>query len=398
MIELLLISTTSVLILCASLFNLLNVFLLFEVLAASFLSPSTAFSQTKELDFRVLIPAHDEEKVIESTLCNLLPEVASAYQICVVADNCTDRTAEIARCMGVEVLERFDANHRGKGYALDFGLTHLAQNPPDVVIIVDADCHVGKGTLAKIAGQALVLSRPVQAVYKFLLPPEPSTRDRISSFALTVKNRVRAGGLSYLGCPILLGGTGMAFPWKSLQAVDLASDHIVEDMKLGIDLAISGHNPFLSTETLVISRLPSGDVAAKTQRTRWEHGHLQVLSTYVPQLVQVAFARKRFELLALALDLTIPPLALWTMIGFILTLLTGGLAIFVGADWPLILQSCGNSIFVLAVALAWVRWGREDVSPSQILTIPLYILWKIPIYFKFVLRPEQSWIRTERDK
>lgn len=398
MIELLLISIRSVLVLCASLFTLLNTFLLVEVLAASFPSRSVEFSHTQVPDFKLLIPAHNEEQILESTLRNLTAEVANNDQICVIADNCTDCTADIARSMSVEVLERTDNRQRGKGYALDFGLKHLTQSPPEVVIIVDADCQVSPGTLTRIAVQAQVLDCPVQAVYRMLPPPEPSTRDRISAFALTVKNRVRAGGLSALKYPILLGGTGMAFPWQALQAVDIASSHIVEDMKLGIDLAIAGYSPVLSTEALVTSQLPSDDAVATTQRTRWEHGHLKVLSTYVPQLVKAALVQKRFALLILALDLAIPPLALWAAIGFLLTVMTGGLAIFTGVTLPFILQSCGNGLFLLAVASAWAQWGRKDLSLSQVLAIPLYILWKIPIYFNFILQPEQSWVRTERNK
>lgn len=62
-----------------------------------------------------------------------------------VADNCTDDTARLASAAGAEVIERHDALLRGKGYALDFGVRHLAQQPPDVVIVVDADCQVAEG-------------------------------------------------------------------------------------------------------------------------------------------------------------------------------------------------------------------------------------------------------------
>ncbi|MEO0984953.1 MAG: glycosyltransferase [Cyanobacteria bacterium J06639_14] len=345
-----------------------------------------------------MIPAHNEASGIEETLKSLLPEVKSPEQICVIADNCNDETATLARQLGLQVLERSDTSKFGKGYALDFGLQYLAQNPPEVVVIVDADCQVSPGTLSTIAQEAAVLNRPVQAEYRMALPTHPAARDRVSAFALIFKNCVRAKGLSRLGFPILLGGTGMAFPWESLQTVNLASSHIVEDMKLGIDLAIAGYSPTLAPEAQVTSQLPSNDSAATSQRTRWEHGHLQVLTTYVPQLIKAVFKQRRLGLLVMALDLAIPPLALWVLTGFALTLLTGGLALLANIAWPFAIQGVADVLLVLAILSAWMKWGRAELPLAQLLAIPLYVLWKIPIYLKFLIKPEQSWIRTERDK
>ncbi|MEO0535489.1 MAG: glycosyltransferase family 2 protein [Cyanobacteria bacterium P01_A01_bin.123] len=348
--------------------------------------------------FAVLIPAYNEADGIEQTLQNLLLEVESAEQIYMVADNCTDETAAISRNLGVQVFERTDVAKKGKGHALDFGLRHLTPKLYRAVVIVDADCLVSPGTLAAIVSQSIALNRPVQATYRMVLPPDPSPRDRVSAFALIVKNQVRAGGLSSLGLPILLGGTGMAFPWEALQAVNLASSHIVEDMKLGIDLAIAGYSPTLAPEAQVTSHLPSSESAATSQRTRWEHGHLQVLTTYVPQLMKAALKQRRLGLLVMALDLAIPPLALWVLTGFALTLLTGGLALLGNIAWPFAIQGVADVLLVLAILSAWMKWGRAELPLAQLLAIPLYILWKIPIYLKFLVKPEQSWVRTERDK
>lgn len=381
-----------------SVYGLLNILLSVEVLAAKL--PSAADDKSPSAGtptFTVLVPAHNEAAGIEDTLRGLLQEISDPEQICVIADNCTDETAKLSRNLGVRVLERTNQELRGKGYALDFGLSSLIHSPPDVVVIVDADCQVGPGTLATIVKQSAAENRPVQAIYRLMPPSEASTRDRISAFALTFKNLVRAGGLSRLGCPILLGGTGMAFPWESLQSVSLASGHIVEDMKLGIDLAIVGYSPKLSTDALVTSRLPGGDTAAVSQRTRWEHGHLQTLVTYVPQIAKAAWQQRRLSLFVLGLDLAIPPLALWVMIGIALTLASGIFAVLSGIVWPVALQSLAISLLVLTVLSAWAQWGREELPLSQLLAIPLYILWKIPIYLKFILKPQTSWIRTERD-
>ena len=345
----------------------------------------------------VLIPAHNEEQGLQKTLTRLLPEVSQPAHIIVIADNCDDATADIARQSGVTVLERTDAVLRGKGYALDHGLKALAGDPPDVVIMVDADCWVTPGTIKHIAQSAFQTKRPVQAVYLMEQPPEPSLRDRVSAFAWMVKNRVRAAGLSRLGAPFLLGGTGMAFPWQSLQSVDLASGHLVEDMKLGIDLAIAGYSPVLELNYQVIGVLPEDAAAATSQRTRWEHGHLQTLKTYVPRLWGEAIRQFRPSLFLLGLDLAIPPLALWSMVGIGLTLVMGVVAYFGMAVLPFQLQLVADGLLLSSILLSWIVWGRKIVAFSQLIAIPLYILWKIPIYLKALFKPETTWVRTKRN-
>ncbi|MEM9568308.1 MAG: glycosyltransferase family 2 protein [Cyanobacteria bacterium P01_E01_bin.34] len=394
--------------LAAAFFLLLNVLLGIEVLAALLLSDQHSAMEISgvlnvpesQSVFKVLVPAHNEASGIGFTLQNLLNEVSNPQQICVIADNCTDETAAIAREYNVQVLERTDTEMRGKGYALDFGLQHLeakSDSPPDVVVMVDADCQVTAGTLAAIAERAAVNNRPVQAVYRMASPPNPSPKDGVSAFAFTVKNRVRAGGLSSLGMPILLGGTGMAFPWQALQQVEMASGHIVEDMKLGIDLAIAGYPPTLATDYVVTGQLPSSEEAATNQRTRWEHGHLESLTTYVPQLLSAAVKQRRMGLLVLALDLAIPPLSLWVTIGIGLAIATAIVATAAGMLWPAIVQLLACGVLVIAIGVAALKWRPAELSLMQLLRIPFYILWKLPIYLKFLVSPQKDWVRTERD-
>ena len=383
----------------AVLYGLLCLFLLFEcLLAVSSLRQSAQSSERSEpLSFTILMPAHNEASIIEKTLMQLLPEVDTPSQIMVVADNCQDETATIARGTGVTVLERQDTMRRGKGYALDYGLHALAETSPDVVVMVDADCWVSPGTIRHIAHASRDSGHPVQAVYRMEQPPEPSLRDRLSAFAFIVKNRVRAGGLSQLGVPIMLGGTGMAFPWEALQSVELASGHIVEDMKLGIDLAIAGYIPKLSLKSEVVGILPDDEAAATSQRTRWEHGHLQVLTTYVPKLLRQAVHQLRPDLLALAVDLAIPPLALWSILGIVLTAATGIAALLGFAGLSLFIQVAADVVLVSAIMVSWSIWGRQELSFSQLLAVPSYILWKIPMYLKVVIDPQKSWVRTKRN-
>lgn len=346
----------------------------------------------------ILIPAHNEAAGISNTLDSLIPQLTPSDRLVVVADNCTDSTAAIARNLGAIVLERENSTQRGKGYALDYGMQFLAKEPPEVVVFVDADCLVSSGTIAEISFLAYQTQRPVQAIYLIQQPPQPTAKDVISALAILVKNLVRPLGLRRLGFPCLLGGTGMAFPWAAIAKAPLASGNIVEDMQLGLDLAVAGTSPLFSPDAQVLSVLPQQEQNAKSQRTRWEHGHLQTLLQEVPRLFKAAIAQKRLDLFALALEVAVPPLSLLVLLWLTSFLLAFILTLCGGSFIPLgVLVFCGLLIF-LSIFLAWAKYGRDQVSLLTLLTIPLYVLWKIPLYFGFLLKRQTRWNKTERDQ
>lgn len=345
----------------------------------------------------ILIPAHNEEFGIEATLNTILPQVNFKHQVIVIADNCTDATASIARQLGTTVLERQDLNHQGKGYALDYGLSFLAQNPPDVVVMIDADCHIESGSIAKIAQQAMVKQRPIQSMYLMETPQNPTPKDSISAFAFLVKNWVRPQGLARLGFPCLLTGTGMAFPWSVICQVSLASSNLVEDMQLGIDLALSGASPLFCEDAKTLGILPIQETAATTQRTRWEHGHLNTLLTQVTPLIVASIRQQRLDLLAIALDLCVPPLALLVLLWTATLIASIGVAIFNISVFPFYCLAFEGILLLIAILLTWFKFGRSILSLKTLLSIPFYILWKLPMYFNFLKKPQQEWVRTQRD-
>jgi cellulose synthase/poly-beta-1,6-N-acetylglucosamine synthase-like glycosyltransferase len=261
----------------------------------------------------VLMPAHDEASGIEATVKALLPELAPGDRLLVVADNCSDRTAEIARAAGAEVVERTDAERRGKGHALSFGAKVLAENPPDAVVVMDADCRVEQGTLRQLAARALDAGRPVQAVY-LMHAPARGGLSGVSAFAFLVRNLVRPAGLDRLGMPCQLTGTGMAFPWPVFRDAPATEGHLVEDLMLGHELALEGCPPLLCRDVLVGSELPTGEAASLKQRRRWEHGQLAILLGTAPRLLAQGLLKRDAGLVALALDAAVPPLALFVML------------------------------------------------------------------------------------
>jgi cellulose synthase/poly-beta-1,6-N-acetylglucosamine synthase-like glycosyltransferase len=345
----------------------------------------------------VLVPAHDEEAGIEGTIKALLPQLQPGDRLLVVADNCSDRTAEVARSLGATAVERHDPDRRGKGFALDFGARALAQDPPEVVVIVDADCRVVDGTLERLVREAAATNRPVQAAYVMDVPPGGGPRSQLSSFAFLYKNVVRPRGLGRLGLPCLLTGTGMAFPWAILRDAELASGNIVEDMKLGVDLSLAGHPPKFCPEAQVTGELPTGRGAAVKQRTRWEHGHIQTLLTQVPRLTFAALRQRRPGLLGLALELSVPPLSMLFLLWAVAGAVAVGWRAVGGSPLPAVFLAVGGLSVLLAIFAAWLGLGRERLPLGSLLVAPVYVLGKLPIYLAFLFRRQKAWVRTDRD-
>jgi glycosyltransferase involved in cell wall biosynthesis len=118
----------------------------------------------------VLMPAHDEATGIAPVIAAVKASLRQNDRLLVVADNCSDDTADVAARAGAEVVERFDTSRRGKGYALDFGVRHLATRPPEIVVIVDADCLVEGDAFDRLANQCAATGRPAQALYLMHAP------------------------------------------------------------------------------------------------------------------------------------------------------------------------------------------------------------------------------------
>ena len=348
----------------------------------------------------VLIPAHNEALVINRTLSLLKDELeASLDRVLVVADNCTDDTAELVRSLGFEVVERFNLEKRGKGFALDYAVRYLEKCDflPEVVVILDADCQLKPGSLTLIKQAVIEQNSPVQAINRSLAPNGSGITQRVSEFAVRVKNIIRNNGLVKLGFPAVLNGTGMGFPFDLLRKASLANSDLAEDMKLGVDMTIAGHPAkFLSTAE-VISEFPVAGEALKTQRERWEHGHLTVMKTYLPSLAIKMVKEKNIYLMGTFLDLCIPPLSLLVILTFLISLLTFIVGFFSGSSALAVYSLLLLFILGSTVITAWWHQGRDLLSVQDLLRLPIFILSKIGVYRKFVSGPQTAWVRTKRD-
>ncbi|MFN3620505.1 glycosyltransferase family 2 protein [Sphingorhabdus sp.] len=344
----------------------------------------------------ILVPAHNEAISIAATV-SALRIAAPQCRILVVADNCTDDTADLARGAGAEAITRVSDTHKGKGFALAFGRDHLAKAPPDAVIIVDADCRLSPGSAEILIARSVEGNQPVQGVNLLVTGATESPIASISNFAMLIKNLVRARGLARLGGGTLLFGTGMAFPWNLFAELDLATSHAVEDLQLGLSLAKQGTRVGFEDRALVTS--PAASVAdSKGQRSRWEHGFMQTaMHNGLPMLLS-GLSKGSRHLLTIGAHMMVPPLAMLMLLTVVaLLLLTSLVWLGSGSVGPLMLL--GTSLTILSVILlaAWWAEGRRVISGAALLKIPFYILWKVPIYIRFFTARQTGWNRTQRD-
>jgi cellulose synthase/poly-beta-1,6-N-acetylglucosamine synthase-like glycosyltransferase len=346
----------------------------------------------------VLVPAHDEENGIVATLFGILRQLHDGDRLVVVADNCRDRTAALARSAGAEVVERFDEERRGKGFALDAGIRYLEKMPPEIVIVMDADCCPQPGALDRLRDAVVASGRPVQARYLMKAPADATMDFAVAEFAFLVKNQVRPSGMAKLGLPCQLTGTGMAFPWALLSRTHLAHANLVEDMKLGLDLARAGHPPQFLEDAVVTSLFPYSAEGAKSQRRRWEGGHLAMSLASLRSLLDLATWRNPAYLFLL-LDVLIPPL---TLLGFLLVsmvIFATALASVGIAISPLVISAMNLFLLIAATGAAWLARGRQTLPADKLRRIPRYALGKLTFYPRAILRGAGGgWIRTDRNK
>lgn len=349
----------------------------------------------------VLVPAHDEASIIASTLRSVIPHLTPDDRLLVVADNCSDDTATIATNEGAEVIVRSDALRRGKGYALDCGVRHLERDPrgaPEIVVIIDADCQVGEGAIDRLARMCARTGRSIQAMYLMHSADEAGIRMRIAEFAWAIKNKVRPLGLHRLGLSCQLMGTGMAFPWACISTANLASGHIVEDLQLGVDLALAGTPPLFCPHALVSSHFPSSEQGIASQRVRWEHGYLGVILAEAGRLFAVSFKTMNGTLLMFALDLSVPPIALLVLLLTVLWSVSAVVYLTMHLRAPIIFSSIALLLLAVGIGLAWRKYGRHILSPGDLARTLMYALRKIPLYARFLGRRQSEWVRSKRDK
>jgi len=260
----------------------------------------------------VIVPAHDEAAGIATTLRSLAamrypPEMLVTI---VVADNCGDDTAAVARDEGAVVLERTDPARRGKGHALAWALERLETAAPDTeaVLMVDADCQVDPGLAVAAAARLAAGARAVQCDYAVANPEaSPASALRYAAFALV--NTVRPAGKESLGLSAGLTGTGMAFSRELLRRHPWDAFSLAEDAEYHLRLVAAGERVSFAGEAAVRSPMPTSQAASESQQARWEGGRMQLARRWAPRLLASGLRERDHLKVHAALEQLVPPQA-----------------------------------------------------------------------------------------
>jgi cellulose synthase/poly-beta-1,6-N-acetylglucosamine synthase-like glycosyltransferase len=370
----------------------LLVLTLAALLARRSAPPATAATRR----FAILVPAHDEETVIGRLLRSLdgLDYPRDRFDVCVVADNCSDRTADIARGFGARVYERVDDVERAKGFALRWLLARLRAEGRlyDAFVVLDADSVVQPNMLRALDARLGAGSQVVQ-IYYSVLNAQASAVAGLRYAALAAVHYVRPLGRAALSWSCGLKGNGMCFSAPVLEQFAWNWFTLAEDVEFHLALVQAGVRVDFAWETCVRADMPVTLAQAATQNQRWEGGRLQLVRSHVPALLWDGLRLGSLMRIDAAIEQLIPPLSVPFLLG---GLCVAG-ALVLGA-WPaLILASVSlvGQLMYLATGLLLV--GAPPRAYLALSAAPIYIVWKVGLYLRSLLNaPAQTWIRTAR--
>lgn len=350
------------------------------------------------LRFDIVIPAHNEGAVIARTLASMstIAWPSSHYRVIVVADNCTDDTADIARASGALVWERNDPAHRGKGYALAHAFEQCRREAvADAVIVVDADSDVTPNLLQAFAARIARGAAVIQAAHG-IRNARSSWRSALTAIAYGAFHFLRSRARERLQVSCGLRGNGMCFALPFLQQFPYRAYSLAEDVEYGIELGLQGVRVWYVDEGGVAAEAADNPAAAGRQRQRWEGGRRALLKQYGLALGRAAVREHSAICLDLLLDLLIPPLSqlvVWlAVLSACATVASAWLPGFL--PWLGIYAACFTSI-ALYVFRGWQLSGTGLFGLRALLRAPVFVIWKL--YARLVNRKTSQWIRTDRN-
>jgi len=364
---------------------------------AAYLFRKRRSSSTAPLRLAVVIPAHNEALEIQKTLSGVQTSnyAKEDFITVVIADNCEDETAALARNAGATVVERTDPENRGKGQALDWFFKNHSEIYGSFhgVVILDADTVMHPDFLSETAASLSSAGVFVMQGFYGGSNPEDNWRSALVSAALNVFHHVRPAGRNRIGGTAGLRGNGMAFRTEILRKYGWPAYSIVEDIEFSMILLQDGIWVHYNPDAMVYGEMATEKEQAETQRKRWEGGRFDVFKKYGPPLFR-AWLREKQQIAYLDgfMELFTPPLSLVVM-GQLLFFF---MSLLMYHGWVSLSVCCllGTVFYVFSGQI--LRHASSYVWKC-LFKAPFFILWKIPIYLKIVKKKEQNtWERTQR--
>lgn len=375
---------------------LLAGYLLFLTLAALVTYPRPIKPTARNRRFAVLVPAHNEEGVIARVLTSLthMNYPADCVDICVVADNCEDATASIARAHGARVYERFDDAERAKGFALRWLLQqlHNEAHAYDAFVVIDADSVVDANFLRCMNARLEGGAQAVQAYYSVLNSNHSSVAG-LRYAALAALHYVRPLGRSRFGLSAGLKGNGMCFSAPILERFAWVWFTLAEDVEFHLALVAEGIRVEFAPETWVKADMPVTLAQATSQNERWERGRAQLVRQQVPRLLWAGVCRRSWLQIDAAVEQLIPPMS----VPFALAGLAIPAALLLGTPSLAVAAVLCLGVYMLHLLTGLVLVRAPAGIYLALSMAPLYIVWKLGLYGRSLLSEHGTpWVRTER--
>ena len=251
--------------------------------------------ENKENRFMAIIPAHNEENVIANLVESLKNQNYNKelYDIYVIADNCTDNTAKIAREAGAIVYERFNTSQKTKGYALNWFLQQKIKEdaPYDAFCVFDADNIVHPDFL-KNMNKKLCQGEDVVQGYRDI--KNPSDNWITAGYAIFYWTMHRFYHLARynLGLSTLLNGTGFMVKFDVIKPQGWDTITLTEDIEFSLKRIIKGKKLGWATDAIVYDEQPTSFKQSWSQRSRWTVGHMQCMKEYTKPLIEAVKENK----------------------------------------------------------------------------------------------------------
>lgn len=349
--------------------------------------------------FAIIVPAHNEEKLIGKLIASIsnIDYPQDKVEGVIVADNCTDHTAEIAINSGVKCLVRNDQVHRGKPYALDWALKQLDLEAYDAYVIVDADTMIGRAFLLAMNDRLNNGAEAIQGYFN-IMNPDDSWLTRIAVVPGILKFRMRYAVKERLklSCPLM--GNGMCFSRNIIKQYGWNAFSITENWEYYIMLTLGGYAVGYDGDAVIYSHAVIALSHGETQRKRWLRGQLGVLLSYYRPLLKMTVRGKSLIALDALIELLLPSYSIllsWS-IGILAILLV--LSLF---DAQFVFLRNWSALIVFA-QLVYCLYGFVLSKPTfktwmSLSYLPVFLIWKLAVTMKgFLGLKKKEWEKTER--
>ena len=253
--------------------------------------------EEKENRFMAIIPAHNEAVVVANLVESLKKQnyPRELYDIYVIADNCTDNTAEVARNAGAIVYERFDEEKKTKGFALQWFLAQKIKEdaPYDALCIFDAD-NIADENFLKAMNKKLCQGETVVQGYRDIKNPTDNWITAGYAIFYWTMNRFYHLARYNLGLSPLLNGTGFMVKFDVIKPTGWDTNTLTEDIEFSLKNIIEGRRLGWATDAIVYDEQPTGFKQSWSQRSRWTVGHIQCIKEYTGLLAAAVKEKKTF--------------------------------------------------------------------------------------------------------